>query len=116
MSNNLSPSRVAELELLALRALLPRMWAALLSQTDEVRKYALDGPRMFDDVSRSAGTDDEAAFIGNYFQGILADTNALLDRFERDLQKRPRSPDAGPRAPKIETPRLTLVRDHTKDT
>src|SRR5947199_10329463 len=83
--DDLSLSRMAELELLALRALLPRILATVLCPSDKARGFFLDDDAQLDDIATFAQTDEEASFLTNYQSGILRDARLLLEEYEQQL-------------------------------
>src|SRR4051812_9509870 len=76
--DEISPSRNVELQLLALRTLLPRILASVLADSHEASDLILNDDAILNDVASFAQTDEETSFIVNYEGGLLSDARELL--------------------------------------
>ena len=105
MEDGLTLGRMAELELLTLRCLQPRMLATAFAGTGNAADFFLDKQSIISQVADFARDEEEAAFITNYLEGILRETGELIDAYRERLASIQKPPDQDPQKTTEATPR-----------
>jgi hypothetical protein len=105
MDDGLTLGRMAELELLTLRCLQPRMLATMFAGVGNAADFFLDSESLVSQVADFARDEEEAAFITNYLEGILRETRELIEVYHEQLSSIQKPPDEAPQKTMEATPR-----------